>query len=91
MNDMVTWYVYLVKCNDKKETLYCGITKNLEKRIKQHNNNKGAKYIKGKTPVILIRSFEVANKSEALKIEFYIKSLSKSKKLKFSLDDYKNL
>ena len=74
------WYVYLLKCSD--ETLYCGITNDLEKRIQKHNDGKGAKYTKGRTPVVLFKSFECASKSEALKLEYKIKQLSREEKLK---------
>ena len=50
---MEVWFIYIVKCSDK--TLYTGITKNIEKRINEHNNKKGAKYTKPRTPVSLIR------------------------------------
>jgi putative endonuclease len=78
------WKVYLLKCSD--ETIYCGITNNLEKRIKTHNSKMGAKYTRGRLPVILIKSFDVPNKSEALKLEFKIKKLSREEKLKYDID-----
>lgn len=74
------WYVYLLECVDK--TIYCGITNNLDKRIATHNAGKGAKYTRGRCPVTLLKSFEVPNQSEALKLEYKIKQLSKEEKLK---------
>lgn len=74
------WFVYIVKCSD--DTLYTGITNNLERRIKQHNDNKGAKYTRGRAPVELLKSFEFATKGEALKEEYRIKHLSREDKLK---------
>jgi len=74
------WYVYILRCSD--DTLYTGITNNLERRIKQHNEGKGAKYTRGRGPVALVKSIECASKSEALKLEFKIKKLSKEEKLK---------
>jgi len=76
------WFIYIVKCSD--DTLYTGITKDLIKRINQHNNKKGAKYTKGRTPVILIKSFKVDSKSEALILEYKIKQLSKKDKLELN-------
>lgn len=81
--------MYIVQCNDDKNTLYTGITNNLEKRLKAHNSGKGAKYTKIRRPVSLIRFFVCSDKSEALKLEIYIKSLSRQEKFNFSLDDYK--
>lgn len=75
------WYVYIIKCADG--TLYTGITNNLEKRIKQHNEGKGAKYTKGRGPVTLVKSFTCNSKGEALKLEYHIKQLSKEEKLNY--------
>lgn len=74
------WYVYILKCSD--DTLYTGITNDLEKRIQKHNEGKGAKYTRGRGPVALIKSFECLTKSEALKLEYKIKQLPKEEKLK---------
>lgn len=73
------WVVYLVKCSDG--TIYTGISNNLEKRIKAHNNGKGAKYTKARLPVILLKYFDVESKSDALKLEIKIKKLSRKEKL----------
>ncbi len=74
------WFVYILLCAD--DTLYTGITNNLERRIEQHNEGKGAKYTRGRGPVTLVRSFECASKSEALKLEYKIKQLPREEKLK---------
>lgn len=79
--DIKIWVVYLVQC--KNNSLYCGITNNLFNRISAHNSNSGAKFTKGKGPVTLIWFKETSSKSEALKLEHYVKSLSKDKKLSF--------
>lgn len=77
------WFVYLLKCSD--DTLYCGITNNLEKRIETHNKGKGSKYTRGRLPVVLIKSFELETKGEALKLEYRIKQLPRQEKLDFEL------
>ena len=74
------WFVYLLKCFDN--SIYCGITNNLEKRIKTHNVGKASKYTRSRLPVILIKSFEVIDKSTALKMEYKIKQMSREEKLK---------
>lgn len=81
IDDKVTmpWFVYILECFDK--TLYCGITNNLEKRLKAHNEGKGARYTKGRGPIVLLKSWEVETISEALKREHQIKQLSKKNKL----------
>ena len=45
-------YTYILKCAD--ETLYCGWTNDLEKRLEAHNSGKGAKYTRSRLPVELI-------------------------------------
>jgi putative endonuclease len=55
------WFVYIVQCSDN--TLYTGISNNLERRLKQHNSGKGAKYTRGRTPVTLLKFFECETKS----------------------------
>lgn len=75
------WFVYLALCADN--TLYCGITTDIERRQKEHNSkNKGAKYTRGRQPVKLFEIEKFNNRSEALKFEIKIKKLNKKSKLK---------
>lgn len=78
------WYVYIVKCNDN--SLYTGITTDVDKRIKKHNSGKGAKYTKTGLPVTLQVFFEATDRSEASKLEYKIKQLSRVEKLKIIKD-----
>jgi putative endonuclease len=73
-------YIYLLLCNDN--TLYCGYTNNLIKRIKTHNLGKGAKYTKTRLPVKLVYYESFSSKSSALKREYKIKQLDRNKKLR---------
>lgn len=73
------WVCYLLRCAD--DTLYCGITNALEKRLLAHNAGTGAKYTRGRTPVILLYREFCSDKSEALKREICIKRLSRADKL----------
>ena len=73
------YYVYLLRCSD--DTLYCGYTDNIEKRLKVHNSGKGAKYTRNRLPVCLVYSEEHDNKSDALKREFQIKKLTRAEKI----------
>ena len=74
------YFVYILECRDK--TLYTGITNNLEKRIKDHNESKiGAKYTSGRRPVVLKYFEKVSNRSKALKREIEIKSWTRRRKL----------
>ena len=72
-------YTYIVKCSDG--SLYTGWTNNLEKRIKDHNAGRGAKYTKERRPVVLVYKEEFPTKQEAMKREWEIKRLSRKEKL----------
>ena len=72
-------YTYILKCND--DTLYTGWTNNLEKRIKDHNDGKGAKYTKNRRPVELVYHEEFETKEEAMKREYAIKQLTRAQKI----------
>lgn len=73
------WVCYLLQCAD--DTLYCGITNDLAKRLAAHNAGEGAKYTRGRTPVKLLYCEPCADKSAALKREMGIKALSRAEKL----------
>ena len=73
------WVIYLLKCADG--TYYCGCTNNLDKRVKAHNNGKGAKYTKGRGPVEIIGTKTGYTRGDALRDEIKIKKLPKNKKL----------
>lgn len=77
-------YTYIVRCAD--DTLYTGWTNNLEKRITMHNEKKGAKYTKSRTPVELVYFECFDTKEEAMSREFHIKKLSRKEKLDLSKD-----
>lgn len=74
------WFVYLLRCADN--TLYCGITTNLQKRLRQHNGELvgGAKYTNVRRPCELVYSENHPNRSEASKREAEIKKLSRRQK-----------
>ena len=74
------FYVYILRCSDN--SLYCGQTNNLKRRVKEHNfdENKSAKYLRYKKPVILVYSEEYPTLALALKRESQIKKLTKVKK-----------
>lgn len=72
-------YTYIVRCKD--QTLYTGYTTNLERRLKMHNEGKGAKYTKIRRPVTMAYYETFDNKSDALKREYALKQLSRKQKL----------
>ena len=72
------WYVYILLCRDG--SVYTGITKDVDRRLREHNSGKGAKYTRSKRPVSLLRSWSGFTHSMALKTEKRIKSLGKIEK-----------
>jgi len=76
------YYVYILKCADN--TLYTGITTELERRLEEHNHSdKGAKYTRVRRPVALIYSEKHEDRSSASKREYEIKKkMTRAQKLK---------
>ena len=73
------WYVYLVLCSDG--SLYCGIARDVDQRVRDHNQGKGAKYTRGRRPVRLVWfSRELDSRSEATREELRIKKLTREEK-----------
>ena len=72
--------VYILKCAD--DTLYCGWTNDLDKRIKVHQSGKGAKYTRSRLPVSLVYYEEFETATEAQKREYQIKQMTRQEKLK---------
>lgn len=73
-------YTYVLKCSDN--SLYTGWTNDIEKRLKSHNEGKGAKYTRGRTPVELVYLEEFDTKEAAMKREAAIKKMSRAEKLR---------
>lgn len=71
-------YIYIVECSDG--TYYTGYTNDIKKRIKAHNEGKGAKYTHGRRPVTLKYMESYDTKSEAMSREYAIKKLSRKEK-----------
>lgn len=74
------WHLYILRCKD--ETLYTGITTNLERRFEEHQSNgpRCAKYLRGRQPLTMIYHTQFQNKSLALKAELKVKKLTASQK-----------
>lgn len=73
------WCCYLLRCAD--DTLYCGITNDLDKRLAAHNAGSAAKYTRARGPVELAYVEPCDDKSAALKRERAIKALPRAVKL----------
>ncbi len=74
------WYVYLLRCSD--ETLYCGITTDMGRRLSEHNHTaRGSRYTRSRRPVELVGYFEEDSMSRALSAERKIKKLRREEKI----------
>ena len=80
-NPEKNWTVYLLECSDK--SLYCGITNDLDNRLKQHRGeiSGGAKYTRSRSPLKLVYQEKYSSRSEASKRELIIKKMTRSAKL----------
>ena len=73
--------VYILKCRDS--SLYCGITTDLNRRVKEHSAGKASKYTRSKLPVRCVYSERQPDESAAKKREAAIKRWDRKKKLAF--------
>lgn len=78
-------FFYVLKCRD--HTYYAGYTNNVSKRVKVHNEGKGAKYTRGRTPVELVHVEGFPTKTEAMQAEYRFKQLSRNEKEKIILKE----
>lgn len=72
------YYTYIIRCEDN--SLYTGMTNNLEKRINEHIAKNGAKYTKSHNAIKLEVAWQSKEKSLACKLEYHIKHLTKRQK-----------
>ena len=73
------WYVYILRCAD--DTLYTGISTDVEKRLQAHRSGRGAKYTRSRCPLTLVYREVCGSHSQALKRECCIKSMTRAEKL----------
>ena len=71
-------FTYLLECADG--TLYCGWTNDLEKRLRNHNAGRGAKYTRSRRPVRLVYFEEFGTREEAMSREWHLKQMSRARK-----------
>lgn len=74
------WYVYIIYCSD--DSLYTGITTDVERRYKQHATQRGAKYFRGRQPKQVVYLESNHDRSSASKREIKIKKMLKVEKIK---------
>jgi putative endonuclease len=72
------WFLYLIECADG--SIYTGIATDVAARYAKHVNGTGARYTRARKPVALLASFEVADRSSALRAEYRVKQLAPEEK-----------
>lgn len=78
MDEDLRWYVYVVRCAD--DTLYTGVTVDIQKRMYAHNTGRGAKYTAARRPVSLHHQEGPMLQGDALRRERQIKAMQRSEK-----------
>ena len=81
----MAWCVYIIRCKDS--LLYTGITKDLERRVKEHNSGNGCRFTKYRAPVELMYCERARGRPQALVREAEIKRLSRAKKMELFGED----
>ena len=75
---MSSWYIYMIRCGDN--SLYTGIATDVDRRFDEHQQNLGARYLRGRGPLQLVFQRAIGTRSQASKVEYRIKRLSKGHK-----------
>lgn len=72
------WHLYLVRCTDG--SLYTGITTDVARRVAAHDRNRGARRLRGRGPLQLVFDHAIGSRSEALRVEHWVKRLPRRQK-----------
>ena len=75
---MGAWYLYLVRCGDG--SVYTGISNDVARRLAAHRAGRGARYLRGRSPLVLARKVRVGRCGDALKVERRVKRMSRAGK-----------
>ena len=78
----MNWQVYIILCSD--ESLYTGITTDIDRRFCDHAEGRGAKYFRGRQPVKVVYLEKDHTRSSASKRETQIKAMGRAEKLTFT-------
>ena len=74
----MNWHIYIILCSD--DSLYTGITTDVERRFRQHADGRGAKYFRGRQPMRLLYLERGHTRSSAAKREAEIKGMKRADK-----------
>lgn len=84
---VVDWFLYLVRC--RRGTLYTGITTDVQRRFAEHQAGgaRAARYLRGKGPLQLVYTMSAGSKAQAAVLEYRVKRLSRTEKLRLIAGD----
>ncbi len=74
----MAFFVYILRCRDG--SLYTGIARDLEKRMKKHSRGRGSRCVRSRLPFRLVYSEEFTTRSESMRRENQIKALARAEK-----------
>jgi putative endonuclease len=74
----MNWYVYMIRCDD--DSLYTGITDDVERRVMQHASRRGAKYFRGRQPAQVVYLESGHSRCSAAQREAAIKKMRRPAK-----------
>jgi putative endonuclease len=72
------WFLYVLRCGDG--SLYCGITPDVARRLARHAAGRGARYTRGRGPLVLVASWPAGSRADALRAEAAFKALPRAAK-----------
>jgi predicted GIY-YIG superfamily endonuclease len=75
----LSWFVYMLRCGD--DSLYTGITTDVERRVGEHNAGTAARYTRSRLPARLVYQEPQTTRSLALRREAALKALTRAEKL----------
>ena len=81
----MVFFVYILECGDR--SLYTGIAKDLEDRLKQHSTGKGSRYVRSRLPFRVVYRETLGTRSQALIRENQIKAMSRREKLRLIMNN----
>lgn len=72
------WHLYILRCGDG--SYYTGVTTDIPRRVREHQDGKASRYTRTHQPVVLVHREEYGSRSQALSRECAVKSLSRQAK-----------
>ncbi|MBI1299362.1 GIY-YIG nuclease family protein [bacterium] len=82
-------WMYILECSDG--SYYVGSTRNIERRLWQHNQGEGATYTARRRPVKLVFAAEFANVADAYAAEKQVQGWGRAKREALMRGDYEAL